>query len=280
VGDEARLWAAYEACNLERFGVRLPLAEGTDAGGPDRLRAQIQHLLWTLPPSSSTAACSWRRSTPTWRAWPDGAAEPFGRDERARGPGPEGSEVRRVLAGPSEACVDVERRLVWLGTHSYAFRATWARSMNERGQGRAPRSAWDDFLCQEATPWSGLGAVELLAAALDLSPADRESLLAWRLRHTSAYRVLAVEAGRLRLENVAGEREYPVGLELEAAAEAARGAVLAVLRKRFGDAPAGLAAAVEAVGDVDALRWLLEEAVVVGSVADFERLVGEVAPSS
>jgi len=214
VGDEAGLWAAYEARNLEWFGVRLPLAEGTDAGGPDRLRAQIQHLLWTLLPVLVDGDL-FLAPEHVHLARLAGAAEPFVREERARGSGPEGSEVRRVLAGPNDHCVDVKQKLVWLGSDSYLFRSMWARYMSEHGQGSARLGAWDDFLCQEATPWSGLGVVELLAAALDLSPEDRESLLAWRLRHTSAYRVLAVEGGRLRLENVAGGREYRVRLEVE-----------------------------------------------------------------
>jgi len=87
-----------------------------------------------------------------------------------------------------------------------------------------------------------------------------------------------VESWAQQQERLAEERAEERAAE--AAAEATRASVLAVLRKRFGDVNAAVAAAVGAVEDVDVLRRLHEEAVVVASVADFERLVREVAASA
>ena len=48
-------------------------------------------------------------------------------------------------------------------------------------------------ICQQSTRWSGLGAIDVLAGALDLSSEGRATLRTWYQRHTVYYRVLSLQ---------------------------------------------------------------------------------------
>ncbi|HEY9247657.1 MAG TPA: hypothetical protein VIO38_00920, partial [Rariglobus sp.] len=87
---------------------------------------------------------------------------------------------------------DVKRKLVWLGTRSFLLRFAYADYVTrEAAQRREPPAVaiTDDFLSQECTAWSGLGALELLAERLGLSAKDRAELLGWHARHIAFYRI-------------------------------------------------------------------------------------------
>jgi len=43
----------------------------------------------------------------------------------------------------------------------------------------------DDFLCQECTAWSRLGAIDLLASVIDLPDDSRAVLRGWHERHAA-----------------------------------------------------------------------------------------------
>jgi len=88
----------------------------------------------------------------------------------------------------------VKRKLVWLGGSSYLFSAAfWDYFIENGGMKRGEaESTMDDFLCQECTQWSGLGALDVLAEALRLEGQDRADLLGWSERHVAMYDVKSV----------------------------------------------------------------------------------------
>ena len=79
---------------------------------------------------------------------------------------------------------------MWLGTRSFLFRFAFKDYMQRKKVAAGYEiAATDDFLCEHCTEWSGLGAVDILAAALDLPNADRAVLRDWHERHAAYYRV-------------------------------------------------------------------------------------------
>ena len=82
---------------------------------------------------------------------------------------PKDSGVARFLHTPNRRGWDTKRKLVWAGQHSYLFRHQCARYLEEQRTGTTDVNAIDDFICQHCTDWCGLGVIDLLAAALDLS---------------------------------------------------------------------------------------------------------------
>ena len=80
-----------------------------------------------------------------------------------------GSESKRLLDTPNDFAWDVKRKLVWLGTKSYLFRFFFANYLDEHEADDADIGITDDFICQECTPWSGLGVIDILAYVLDIS---------------------------------------------------------------------------------------------------------------
>ncbi len=69
------------------------------------------------------------------------------------------------------------------------FRTLFARYMDEQPPGGSEIAHTDDFVCQECTRWSGLGAIDILAGVLDISDDDRKDLRSWYERHASFYRL-------------------------------------------------------------------------------------------
>jgi hypothetical protein len=51
----------------------------------------------------------------------------------------------------------------------------FARYMEEQSPGGSEIGHTDDFVCQECTRWSGLGAIDILAGVLDVSEDDRKA---------------------------------------------------------------------------------------------------------
>jgi Protein of unknown function (DUF3843) len=182
------LWRNLELCNQEFFGMPLPLVVAEKAPRPpvsfDVRR--IQHLLWTfwmcLEPDNlpSPTDPNLLRLAETVSVF---LTERFA-------PLPKDSGVKLFLAGPSQFGWEVKRKLVWLGTKSYLFRRLFANYVREHGKGETI-AVTDDFICQACTPWSGLGAIDLLAATLDVSAEERVTLRGWYERHAAFYRVLS-----------------------------------------------------------------------------------------
>ena len=127
---------------------------------------------------------------------------------------PEDSGVKAFLQSPNTHGWDVKRKLVWLGTHSFMFRTMFARYMEEQPPGGSDIAHIDDFVCQECTRWSGLGAIDILAGALDISDDDRKDLRSWYERHAAFYKIESVEKQRLEALNLINDQPYQIRIDM------------------------------------------------------------------
>ena len=71
----------------------------------------------------------------------------------------------------------------------------------------------DDFVCQECTRWSGLGALDILAGVLDISEDDRTDLRSWYERHASYYRLISVSKEMLQAVNIVNDQPYRIRID-------------------------------------------------------------------
>jgi len=131
---------------------------------------------------------------------------------------PAESGVKNFLGGPSRFGWDIKRKLIWLGTKSYLFRWLFSNYLSKPDEGATVRII-DDFVCQESTAWSGLGAIDILAGALDVSAEDRATLRTWYERHAAFYRVMSrqdrgVETERIVLRNLVNGQPYTVRMNM------------------------------------------------------------------
>ncbi len=115
------IWEAYERYNVELFGTALPLTSGEGggepAGGlhPDRVR----HLLWVLYPTLTDGLVLSPAHQDLLRL--ADAASAFLSD--AFQAVPKDSGVKAFLQTPNAYGWDVKRKLIWLGSRSFMFRA-------------------------------------------------------------------------------------------------------------------------------------------------------------
>ena len=179
------IWGAYERYNVEFFGTTLPLTAGEGGGArtdlhPDRFR----HFLWVLYPALIDGLML-SPGHEDLRRMAD-ASSVFLSD--AFSAVPKDSGVRAFLQTPNAHAWDVKRKLLWLGRHSFMFRTMFAQYIDDKAEGRADVSHIDDFVCQECTQWSGLGAIDILAGVLDISEDDRKDLRSWYERHAAPYK--------------------------------------------------------------------------------------------
>ncbi|MEI6780056.1 MAG: DUF3843 family protein [Verrucomicrobiota bacterium] len=185
---DAGLWRSLEHYNCEIFGTPLPLAvSGSSAEGPTGFDPRrIQHLIWTLRMEMYPEVCPSPSHVNLHQIAKVAAAFLTERFTRL----PANSGVKNFLAGPSRFGWDIKCKLVWLGTKSYLFRGSFANYVRKHDK-KATIGVTDDFICQESTAWSGLGAIDILAGALEVSAADRATLRTWYERHTAFYRVIS-----------------------------------------------------------------------------------------
>lgn len=211
---DAGLWRSLEASNREFFGTPLPLADG--AGAMELLHGfdprRIQHLIWTLWLDPEVLPSP---AHPNVRQLAE-VAGAFLTERFARLPAESG--VKTFLAGSSQFGWDIKRKLVWLGTKSYLFRRLFTQEAAKHKQG-ATIGVMDDFVCQKSTVWSGLGAIDILAGALDVSAEDRAVLRTWYERHTAFYRVLSrqdrgAETECIVVRNLVNRQPYTVRMNV------------------------------------------------------------------
>jgi hypothetical protein len=215
---DARLWRSLETCNTEMFGVPLPLIfRDGDAELETFDARRFQFFLYSL----------WRYFqpdfivSPTHRGFVDLAEHAAVFFSRALPKLPRKSPVADFLRRQNHRGWSVKHKLIWLGTCSFLFRLFHRdyRDRNESGHGEEIDTT-DDFLCQECTAWSGLGAVDLLAAVLDLPREDKETLRGWHERHVAVYRIGGVSPdGRkeelLEAVNEINGQPYRIRMEMD-----------------------------------------------------------------
>ncbi len=130
------------------------------------------------------------------------------------------SDIASFLASPNKYGWEIKRKLIWLGTQSYLFRFPFAAYAGDRLEGPPDVELVDDFICEQTTEWSGLGATDLLAGTLKVSDADRATLRTWYERHLAVYRVLSLQKkGRMtetmEVVSLVSEQAYRVRVEME-----------------------------------------------------------------
>lgn len=211
--NDTGIWAAYERYNSEFFGTALPLTSGESGGGSERgfLPDRYRHFLWILYPAFIDALTLSPTHQDLLRA--ADASCTFLSDAFAAVA--KDSGVKAFLGTPNDRGWDVKRKLVWLGTHSFMFRALFPQYIDEKAGGREDIPTTDDFICQECTRWSGLGAIDILAGVLDVSADDRKDLRSWYERHVAFYRILSVNNRTLQAVNVISDQPYRIRIDMK-----------------------------------------------------------------
>ena len=213
VHSGAGIWAAYERYNVDLFGTPLPLT--TDDGFRESRggfhRERVHHLLWVVyqrlsnaPVLSPQDADLQNLADATCRFLEDKFASV-----------PRGSGVKAFLATPNTYGWDVKRKLVWLGTQSYMFRLFFRQYLLEECGGKEDIGHTDDFICQQCTPWSGLGAIDILAGVLDISDDDRKDLRSWYERYVAPYMILSAKTDVLKARNTINGQEYLIRINMK-----------------------------------------------------------------
>lgn len=211
------LWCALETHNRATFGTPLPLIwrAGDSLLAPfDARRFQFfLHSVWRHFKSDRIVSPGHRGFVAIARQ-----AEAF--FSAAFVALPRASSVTAFLGTANTRGWEVKRKLVWLGTHGFLFRFAFADYFERNSPSETDTiGATDDFLCQECTAWSGWGALDLLAAVLDLSETDRTTLRNWHERHAAFYRVDALHARGAEVEtmsvtNLINDQLYSVRMEM------------------------------------------------------------------
>ena len=129
---------------------------------------------------------------------------------------PQDSGVKAFLETSNDYGWDIKRKLVWLGSKSYLFRVFYHQYMLEECGGESQIGYMDDFVCQQCTPWSGLGVIDILAGVLYLDDDnDRKDLRSWYERHAAPYKVLSANSKVLKVLNTINNQEYLVRINLK-----------------------------------------------------------------
>jgi len=211
--NDIGIWAAYERYNVDFFGTPLPLTSTTrgDAAVTGIHSDRFRHLLWILYPAFIDRLALSPAHKDLQRV--ADASSAFLRDEFESVPRDSG--VQSFLQAPNEYGWDVKRKLIWLGTRSYMFRAFFANYMDDQEADRGDIGHTDDFICQECTRWSGLGAIDILAGVLDISHDDRKDLRSWYERHAAFYKLLSVNNETLEALNVISDQPYQIRINMQ-----------------------------------------------------------------
>jgi hypothetical protein len=213
VYTETGMWLGYERHNRRLFGTSLPVTNDTNVVnhprgiGTDRIR----HFLWVIYPELIDGLVL----APEHRDLSMVADVAAGFLRQCFTRLPRSSSIKNFLSGPHELGWDAKRKLVWLGTKSFMFRLPFSRYIAEKCDGDASIASADDFLCQECTCWSGLGAIDVLAGMLDVSDEDRRTLRGWYERHAAAYEVVSTEPDGIVVLNVYSGDRYSVRVDPE-----------------------------------------------------------------
>jgi hypothetical protein len=206
------IWRSLERFNTEFFGTNVPfLLEPGVAFPQDAItRTRLQHFLWVVYPQLIPDLLLRPEHADLARLAKVAAEVLQGQFVDL----PKDSGIKHFLGTRNEYGWEVKRKLVWLGTRSYLFRIFCQRYREVQNAKIPDISAIDDFLCQQCTEWAGLGAIEILAGVLDLSPDRRADLLAWSERHHAAFKVLSGNNERIEVLNLINDVKYHVRLNL------------------------------------------------------------------
>jgi len=208
--NDIGIWRSVEKYNLDFFGTSLPLIPEVkkDRGQRGIYQYRVRHLLWVLYSElipelilspSHQDLCLLARKVADFL-------------EKHFADIPKGSGVKVFLSQPNDFGWDVKRKLIWFGTHSYLFRNSFRNYIKDHG-GKSDIPIVDDFVCQEVTCWSGLGAIDILATTLGLIEKQRTDLRSWYERHGAYYRVLSLTGSTMEVENIINSETYSIRVD-------------------------------------------------------------------
>ncbi|MFH1215500.1 MAG: DUF3843 family protein [Pseudomonadota bacterium] len=201
------IWETMEAYNLQFFETKLPLIlePGSDMPTEGINPLRIQYLLYVyyklLKPE---LICSPHHRDLVFFA---GELSRFLRDNFQTIP--KDSSIKALLTSSNEYGWDVKKKLIWLGTHSYLFRQCFKNYITDQGGGKEVANI-DDFLNQETTIWSGLGAIDILSEILDISAKEKSCIRSWYERHTAFYKVSGIPGSVTEFLNLINDQKYSV----------------------------------------------------------------------
>jgi hypothetical protein len=190
IHNDLGLWRTVEAHQKRLFGTPLPLV--MEPSGGDEPRGfdprRIQFFLWNVWPIFKPEVVLSPGHEDLKQLAEVASRLLVERFARL----PQDSSLKHFLASPNEMGWHIKTKLLWLGLNSYLFRLYFYSYLDERDEPESESviPIQDDFVCQQCSEWSGLGVIDVLAGALDLPEADRETLRSWYERHWSYYRVL------------------------------------------------------------------------------------------
>ena len=96
------------------------------------------------------------------------------------------------------------------------FRTMFARYMEEQQDTRTSIiGRTDDFVCQECTRWSGLGAIDILAGVLNVSTTTEGTYGIGTSGTRHSTKILSVETQALEALNVINDRPYRIKIDMK-----------------------------------------------------------------
>ncbi len=128
---------------------------------------------------------------------------------------PQDSGIKVFLGTANDYGWDVKRKLVWLATNSYMFRLFYRNYIFDQNGSKLDIGHTDDFVCQECTRWSGLGATDILARVLEITDDERHELRSWCERLAALYLLKSVSNETIEALNVINETKYRIRLNVD-----------------------------------------------------------------
>lgn len=204
--NDIGIWKSLESYNQQYFDTPLPFSLLLRNRLPsDRINYyRLQYLLWNkyqeicdgliLSPNHQDLLLL---AEEIFRFFNDGIISEF----------PDSSSLIHFFNQPNQYGWDIKRKLLWLGRHSYLFRHSFEKHIRE-STSQHKIQIIDDFVCQRATQWSGLGVVDILALILDISENQRNELRNWYLRHYAYYQIESIEDPVIIAQNIICDKPY------------------------------------------------------------------------
>jgi hypothetical protein len=212
------LWRTIESANQQWFGTPLPFLVEVGDAQPDLTpfdRRRVQHLMGTIYPClfEGLLVSSTHHDV---RILAEAVSE-YLTERFVKVPADSG--VKQFLSTDNRYGWDIKRKLLWLGRRSYLFRHFFAEYLGAQDSEESVIARTDDFVCQECTEWSGMGVIDVLAGALDISDEDRATLRLWYERHHAYYRVVSNQKSGDELDtivarNVVNGENYTIRLNV------------------------------------------------------------------
>lgn len=210
--NDIGLWRSIENYNNELFNSPLPLFvknknEITDIFDKNRIKYFIHTIFFEFDPELIIAPDHLDLETLAE------CIEVFLKNAFKKVP--KDSGLKKFLMQSNECCWEFKQKLVWVGSKTYLFRYSCYRYASEINKGKLEIAIIDDFICQENTIWSGLGVIDILAKAVEVSEKIQNDIRTWYERLIAYYRVISINNNILELENIISENRYEVYLEID-----------------------------------------------------------------